>query len=342
MMDQAISEAEGMKVAFTLCSNNYLGAAKVLVDSFKEFHPDFEVYIGLVDKPAAQIDYASFGCTVLVAENVPMPDINELSKKFNIVELNTTVKPFYFKHFFFTLHASQAIYLDPDIQVYAPLVEVMKGLNKAMITLTPHMMSPVDDEFSTNDKHILPTGIFNLGFIGLAKHEQLAFFLDWWADRCVKYGFRRAEEGLFYDQVWINFVPTFFESYYIIRDPGYNVANWNLHERRLSMSEDGKWWVNEKSELAFFHFSHYNINVPDIISSYNSRFTFENRSDIAPLFKAYRQRVLSNDGVALKAIVPYYKEVNNKVKEQRTKEYYTFKRKLINKFIGLVDKVISD
>lgn len=331
-----------MKVAFTICSNNYLGAAKVLVQSFKEFHPDFEVYIGLVDKLDARIDYASFGCTVLPAEQVPMPDINELAQRFNIVELNTTVKPFFFKHFFFTLNAEQAIYLDPDIQIYAPLIEVQRGLSQAMITLTPHMLSPVDDEFAPNDCHILPTGIFNLGFVALAQHPQLAFFLDWWADRCVKYGYRRNNEGLFYDQIWINYVPAFFESYFIIRDLGYNAANWNLHERTLSCDGAGNWWVNGDTKLAFFHFSHYNIHNPNIISSYNYRFTFTNRPDLVPLFEAYHTRLLANDSLRLKAIIPYYKEVNNRVKAQREaqryREHYTFKRKVINRVVWLLER----
>lgn len=331
-----------MKVAFTLCSNNYLGAAKVLVESFKKYHPDFEVFIGLVDKLSDQIDYASLGCTVLLAEEVPMPDIDELSRKFNIVELNTTVKPFYFKYFFFSLGASQVIYLDPDIEVLAPLKEVMKGLDKAMVTLTPHLLSPIDDEYGPNDCDIMRTGIFNLGFVGLAKHEQLAFFLDWWADRCVKYGFRKYEQGLFYDQIWINFVPSFFESYYIIRDAGYNAANWNLHERMLSQDTNGKWWVNKNTELAFFHFSHYNINKPGKVSSYNTRITFENRPDIGPLFDAYRARVLNNNGVAIKSLMPFYKMVNDEIKQKQIKEYYTLKRKVINKVLNLLERVIPE
>lgn len=329
-----------MKVAFTLCSTNYLATAQVLVETFKQFHPEFEVFIGLVDKKNEAIDYSGFGAPVLLAEDIPMPNINELSEKFNIVELNTTVKPFFFKHFFFTLNAEQVIYLDPDIQVFAPLTEVMRGLGQAMITLTPHMLSPVDDEFSPNDRHILPTGIFNLGFVGLAKNERLAFFLDWWADRCTKYGFRRDNEGLFYDQIWINYVPAFFESYYIIRDPGYNVANWNLHERMLSQDSDGVWWVNMTKKLAFFHFSHYNINKPQIISSYNSRYTLDNRPDVAPLFEMYRQQVLNNDGIRLKSVIPYYKIINAKANEKRDKNYYSFKRKFINKVVALLEKGI--
>ncbi|HEX8547791.1 MAG TPA: glycosyl transferase [Cytophagaceae bacterium] len=328
------------KVAFTICSNNYLAAAKVLVESFKKFHLDFDVYIGLVDKKSELIDYSAFGATVLLAEDISMPDIDELSQKFNIVELNTTVKPFYFKHFFFSLGATQAIYLDPDIQVFSPLTEVMYGLSKAMVTLTPHMLSPVDDQYSPNDKHILPTGMFNLGFVALASHSQLSSFLDWWADRCVKYGFRRDSEGLFYDQIWINYVPCFFESYYIIRDVGYNVANWNLHERALTRAADGTWWVNAVSKLAFFHFSHYNINKPEVISSYNSRFTFENRPDLLQLFKEYRDQILANDGIHLRAIIPHYKEINNRVKALEEKQYYTFKRKIINKVSNLLERVI--
>lgn len=326
-----------MKVAFTICSNNYLGSAKVLVDSFKQFHPDFEVFIGLVDTLSNQVDYPGLGCTVLLPAEIAMPDARELSQKFNIIELSTTAKPYYFQHFFFKLGATQAIYLDPDIEVFAPLAAVQHGLNSAMITLTPHMLTPVDDEFWPNDKHILPTGIFNLGFVGLAQHPQLAFFLDWWADRCLKYGYRNASEGMFYDQIWMNYVPTFFESYHIIRDPGYNVANWNLHERTLTRDDAGKWWVNKTAELAFFHFSHYNIKAPDVISSYHNRFTFQNRPDLLPLFTEYRNRVVGNRGEFLKTLAPYYGELHRQAQKPDFRNYADLKRRALRRLRAWLD-----
>ena len=325
-----------MKVAFTICSNNYLGSAAVLVDSFKRFHPDFEVFIGLIDTLSDQVDYPSLGCIVLPITEVAMPDARELSLKFNIIELSTTAKPFYFKHFFFSMGATQAIYLDPDIEVFAPLTAVLHGLDVAMITLTPHMLSPIDDEFWPNDKHILPTGIFNLGFVALALHPQLAFFLDWWADRCLKYGFLNAPEGLFYDQIWINYVPTFFESYHIIRDLGYNVANWNLHERTLTRDAEGKWWVNLQAELAFFHFSHYNISAPDNISSYHNRFTFNNRPDLLPLFNDYRRQVISHRGEFLKTLVPYYGELYRLAHKRNLLRYSYLKRMALGRLQALL------
>lgn len=330
------------KIAFTLCSNNYLGAAKVWVESFRKFHSDFELFIGLVDKKNGEVDYNAFGCTILVAEDVPMPSIDKMSERFNIVELNTTVKPFYLKYFFYTLNADWVIYMDPDIELFSPLVEVLNGLSNTMITLTPQLLSPVDDEFGPNDSHILPTGVFNLGFIALSKQQELPAFLDWWADRCVKYGYRKESQGFFYDQIWMNYVPVFYDSYTIIKNPAYNVANWNLHERQLSKNEEGDWCVNEEYKLAFFHYSHYNFNKPNIISSYNSRYSLTNRPDVAPIFNSYRDKLLANNSISLKQIVPYYKVVNDKIKENKLKEYYTFKRKLINKMTGLINKIVPD
>jgi len=332
-----------MKIAFTLCSNNYLGAAKVLIQSLKAYHADFKLFIGLVDELDESVDYSIFGCTVLTADKIALPEhIKELSRKFNIVELNTAVKPFYFKHFFFKEGAQQVVYLDPDIQVFGRMHEVLNGLQSSMLTLTPHMLSPVDDQFGPNDYHILRTGIFNLGFIGLSNHRQLAFFLDWWGDRCMKYGFRKDEAGMFYDQIWINYVPAFFDSYYIIKHPGYNAANWNLHERWFSVDNFERWRVNNIYELVFFHFSHFNILSPQKMSTYNSRYNFDNREDVAPLFRAYYDKVVANGGIEYKRIVPLYKQFFEKAEKERLKKYYTFKRKLINKMTGFMHRIIPE
>jgi hypothetical protein len=198
------------------------------------------------------------------------------------------------------------------------------------------MLTPVDDEFWPNDKHILPTGVFNLGFVALVRHPQLAFFLDWWADRCFKYGFRNICEGLFYDQVWMNYVPTFFESYHIIRDPGYNVANWNLHERILTRDPAGKWWVNSQTELTFFHFSHYNINAPDVISSYHNRFTFANRPDLLPLFTEYRHQVINHRGESLKNLVPYYGELHRQAQKLNYRSFSDIKQRTLRRLKALL------
>ena len=47
----------------------------------------------------------------------------------------------------------------------------------------------------------------------------------------------RVEEGLFVDQKWIDLVPGFYPDVGIIHHPGYNVAYWNLHCRRVEIGD---------------------------------------------------------------------------------------------------------
>ena len=43
---------------------------------------------------------------------------------------------------------------------------------------------------------------------------------------------------MFTDQRWVDFMPSLF-SHHLLKDPGYNVAYWNLHERPLTALTDG-------------------------------------------------------------------------------------------------------
>ena len=76
------------------------------------------------------------------------------------------------------------------------------------------------------------------------------------------------ESGLFVDQRWVDFVPTLFE-HHIVRDPGCNVATWNLATRRVEWS-NGRYLVNGLP-LRFFHFSGFDPRAPHILSKFQSR-----------------------------------------------------------------------
>jgi hypothetical protein len=71
--------------------------------------------------------------------------------------------------------------------------------------------------------------------------------------------------GFFVDQKWINLVPCLFNEIHILRNPGCNVAYWNLHERFLTRESTG-YVVNGNSALTFFHYSGYSPSRPDQLS----------------------------------------------------------------------------
>ena len=48
--------------------------------------------------------------------------------------------------------------------------------------------------------------------------------------------------------------PVFFDRVGIVRDPGYNVASWNLSQRKVAIGQDGAIRVNG-APLRFWHFT---------------------------------------------------------------------------------------
>jgi hypothetical protein len=296
-----------MKIAFTICSNNYLAHAKTLGDSFLEFHPDIQFVIGLVDRFDPGFDYSFFSAfNIIAVEDISVPNFEELYNKYNITELNTAVKPSYLHYIFKTFNAQKVLYIDPDILVTSRFDEVFDALDSKNIVLTPHMCSPVDDEFGPNDYDVLGGGVYNLGFIGLSDYERVKTFIDWWQDRVLKYGYGNLRKGMFFDQLWIHYVPCFFDNYYILKHLGYNMANWNLHEREFTSQNNENFVINEIHTLRFFHFSSYKIDKPDIICKYQTRYDFNSRPDLVALFNIYATKLKENKIAQISKLSVFY------------------------------------
>jgi hypothetical protein len=288
-----------VKIAFTICSNNYLAQARILITTLLEHNPDYKFILGLVDKKSLLLDY-NFDNRLEVIE-VDELDLNEhydIYAKYNIIELNTSVKPSYFKRIK-QLHPKAAliIYLDPDIAIFGKLSEIEIAAETKSILLTPHILTPIDlDEHEPSENTFLNYGIYNLGFIALAFWDKQVYaMLDWWEQRTLSLGFDRVCDGIFVDQLWINLVPVYYENVKIICNPGVNMAPWNLHERKLSKDSNGKYKVNINFDLIFYHFSNYSYSQPDLISKYYNRYSFQNHSDLLSLYAWYQAGLIDNN-----------------------------------------------
>jgi hypothetical protein len=148
------------------------------------------------------------------------------------------------------------IYLDPDTALLGSLAPLEAWLETDDVLLTPHLLDPNDDPLAIEDNDVatLRTGIFNLGFVAVRTTGEGARFAKWWNDRLLTYCYDDIPTGLFVDQRWCDQVPALFDKVKVVRDPGYNVASWNLSRRRLSIEKDGRILVNGVP-LRFWHFT---------------------------------------------------------------------------------------
>lgn len=301
-----------MKIAFTLCSNNYLAQAKTLGDSIKRTNPDYLFFIGLNDALSDEIDYEKeIGHSIILSNEIGIPDFDDLWKRYSIIEFNTCVKPFYFQYFITKYSAIEYIfYFDPDIYIFNNLRHLEHEFEEeTKILITPHILSPIAIDGKTPGENIfLNFGIFNLGFLGLKSPGLSHDFLEWWKERTYRLGFNQPGNGLFVDQLWFNLVPLFFKSVKISKHPGLNMAPWNLHERVLKESKN-KLFVNKIFPLIFYHFSNYKYSDPEIIANHYSRHHFNNRPDLQKMYQAYQNKLINNGVGKLSNITCRYMEL---------------------------------
>jgi hypothetical protein len=302
-------------IIFTLCSNNYLAQAKSLGDSLIKHNPDYKFIIGLVDEFSDEIDYSFFQpFTIIPVEKIGIPGFDDLWKKYSIVEFNTSVKASYFKYIFNTYSSVETIcYLDPDIIIYHSLEILEDAFLNHDILLTPHILSPIEtDNHQPSENVFLNFGLYNLGFLGVNRNCIKNGFLDWWEKRIVSAGFHDTLNGFFVDQLWINFVPLFYNQVKIFRDSGLNAAPWNLHERTIKEIKGNEIKMMDDSPLYFYHFSTYSFNEPEKMSKYYDRYNFETHPELKSIYGDYHDTLIKNKIEALSIIPCAYLEKQKK------------------------------
>jgi hypothetical protein len=94
------------------------------------------------------------------------------------------------------------------------------------------------------------------------------------------------------DQKFIDLAAVLFDNIRIVKDPGYNVAWWNIHCRRIT--RNGKGWLCNNLPLGFFHFSSYQPHRPDSLTSQQNRVPLSDMPDLQALLVEYRQQLLSH------------------------------------------------
>ncbi|MEP2934946.1 MAG: hypothetical protein ABJM06_04460 [Gilvibacter sp.] len=307
--------------AFTICSNNYLGQAMALKKSFLAHNPEFEFYIVLVDTLSAKVDYSLCEpAKVLPVAELNGIDLNDLIARYYIIELNTAVKASAFKHIFKeNPQATSIYYLDPDLYFYSSLAETDRLLQTHSAVLTPHILSPIPrDGKQPSENTFMRFGIYNLGFIGLnPQYKETISMLNWWEARTLKVGYDLPHKGYFVDQLWMILAPLFYKDIYVLKTYNYNMAPWNLHERRVVAISDNSVTLNDNSQLVFYHFSKLSEDEDEISREYD-RFTFTDFPLLKQLYKDYQEVLVDCRYADYKRIAIGYelkaREANNKAK----------------------------
>lgn len=244
----------GGTVCFSSFTYSYLSRARVLLASVRRVHPDWAVWAVLVDEAPDGVDEAAalagFDGVLKVAD-LGIPRVLSWLFQHDLVEACTAVKGAAMMRLL-ERGAGRVVYFDPDIAVFNP----MEGLDRGSIILTPHQLEPnaAYQAIVDNEVAALAFGVFNLGFVAVRNDVQGRAFAAWWAERLYQACFDDRAAGIFTDQKYCDLAPALFAGVHVLRDPGCNVASWNLSRRVLAFDGQGGLTVNG-SALKFYHFT---------------------------------------------------------------------------------------
>jgi hypothetical protein len=285
----------------TIVARNYLAQASALADSWVGTQAEGTFTILCIDlgRETVESDDPRIRVVGPAGAGFAQDEFDRMATLYTVVELATAVKPGLMRHLL--RESGEAVaYLDPDILVFRPLDEVERHARRDDVVLTPHTTVPLpDDGKRPHEAAFLECGVFNLGFVAVGPGG--GSFLDWWAERLARQCLDLPEEGLFVDQKWIDLVPCYFR-HHVMREPGVNVAYWNLPVRTLARDAAGDWLVDGRP-LVFFHFSGYDPAAPHLLSKYQGddpRVRLDEHPDLRVLCDLYAGRLLERGHAELR------------------------------------------
>lgn len=257
-------------VVYTSICMNYLPKALILGESLKKYNKNIRFVIVLLEReiPSCWPKKAEeIVDKVILARDLGFEDFDKFIFKHSIVEASTAVKG---KALVYLLQneSDKVVYLDPDIKTYKSLDELSNLLDIHDIILTPHLTIPEDNEFDIQNNELcaLQHGVYNLGFVAVKNSEEGFKFAKWWDNRLELYCYDDIPKGIFTDQRWCDLAPAYF-NVYILKNPGYNMAPWNLSTRKITY-KNNRILVNGNYDLVFFHYSGFDSGANETVFNY--------------------------------------------------------------------------
>ncbi len=277
--------------ACTIVANNYVPRASVLARSFEQFHPEIELHTVIIDHPHLAKDLKIRNSKVISIDDVDLKnqDFRQQATIYDVTEFATSIKPYVLEQLLSRYDV--VLYFDPDTKLFSRIDDLIQNTFENGWSITPHVSKAyLDRGLGPSEKELMGAGIYNLGYIGVCSNSLP--MLQWWQKRLDRDAIVDQENQLFTDQRWIDLAVSIFKPY-VESGSQFNVAYWNLDHRELTRNKDGEYLV-DGANLAFFHFSGFDPDVPHLMCRYQHdtpRVSLSHNPLYYDLFEEYRSEI---------------------------------------------------
>ena len=248
-------------VVATVAASSFLPQARVLARSLARYHPGLRLEALRIDSPPG--DNEPFAETGI--DEIEFPGLQRFGFGTGSVGAAIAAKPHFIAHLL-RRGAERVLFLDADTWVMATLDPLLERVAAHDVVLTPHRLRPAEGERTFElDLRALRTGTYNGGVVAFSSAARA--FVDWWCGRTIERFSHDVARGFHGDQRWLDLAPGFVEKLHVHRDPGVNVAHWNLDERPICV-RDGEIRAGDAA-CRLFHWSGFDPDRPDRLSRHS-------------------------------------------------------------------------
>ena len=261
--------------ACTIAAKARLPSARVVAASFADHHPGVPFFVLLADEVDGCFDPAAEPYALIGIDELALPDLRTRCFRYRREQLSYALTPTLLRHLL-DRGFGRVLFLKQESLVCGPLDDAVARLDDDAVLLTPHLLEPLGAERELN---ILQSGVYNLGFLGIAGRPPAREFLAWWEARLATDCRHAVEEGLHWEQRWADLVPSLFAEVGVLRDERVNVGHWNLPERSVE-------------DVRLFRFSGYEPDAPERATRYADRLATAALNGASEHFARYRAALL--------------------------------------------------
>jgi hypothetical protein len=273
----------------TIGDGTYLPFLRVMSEAFRRHHPEVSFHPVLLPGGAQRPTRADRAQGLLDARALGIPGLWRMRRRYAPKQVAAAQKPVVLRKLL-ERGFDPVIFLDPDVLVTASLDPLFERVARHSLTLTPHKRQPAealrDHAF---DEVLLLSGIYNAGFVGVSDRAETHRFLAWWEDRLREHCLDAPQRGFHFDQRWLDHAVGFVHDLHVLRDPGCNLAYWNLRDH--DVCGEGERLVVDGSPLRFFHFSGFDPGRPDRVSVDAPDWRVAQLGAARALFETYASRL---------------------------------------------------
>lgn len=295
--------------ACTIATRHYMAHMRVLVQSLLAQSPESRITVLVADDATASGVPDDPRVEALVPLDIGIEDaeLHRRATMFMAQGFATSLKP---NLLLALLERGDGpiLFIDADGCIYDDLSSLGELCEAHSLLLSPHTLAPYPPgyEEESAEQVILRAGTINSGFVGVGRGAEPA--VRWWAQRTARRCIFEPRLAIMFDQTWLTLAPCLFE-HAILRDPGCNVAGWNLHTRDVEW--DGDTPRIDGGRLRHFHFAgSFNPEHPETITPIESIARWwtglAERPGAARLVRQYAQRLIDSGYRETRSSPPRY------------------------------------